>query len=62
VESREERLIAQNAMLEAMVRIFAISLHAVHEKDHLNGGARMMLSAMGQACLVNNERFREEIG
>lgn len=59
--TREEKLLHQNEKLEHMLRIFTISLHTVHDRDHLNGGARMMLASMGRACLEDNEKFRTEI-
>lgn len=34
-----------------MLRVFTTSLHTVNPQAHLNGGARMMLAAMGRATL-----------
>lgn len=59
--TNEERLVEQNSMLEAMVRVFVVSLHTVNPKDDLNGGARMMLASMGRATLANNEEFKEQL-
>jgi hypothetical protein len=59
--TKEERLLQQNEMLEHMLRVFTVSLNTIHEKDHLNGGTRMMLASMGRATLTNNEQFKESL-
>lgn len=50
----EKRLQQRVEMLEHILHVLVMGLNTVHEKDHLNGGARMMLASMGRATLAKS--------
>lgn len=57
--SKGEVMTEEEKLIEEMLRILLVSLNTLHEKDSLNGGARIMLLQMTRATLSKNQQVME---